>query len=160
MASTRPSARGLVKQAIGRDNATEVRGRLPTVGELFAVEIRDPAARLVHEDVPGRQVPVVQPVVVADVKVGLAPRDSRELNTRGVRFGHARRSQPLNGHGRSTIGLGVTLRQRGMRAKQIKAAELRNWSNGSSAGGVDLNGVEWMIDSALDERGTVQAGRP
>ena len=50
------------------------------------------------------------------------------------------------------------LKRRGLRGKQIKSAELRNWSRGSSAGGAQLGGVQWMIDSNLDERGVVNAG--
>jgi len=50
------------------------------------------------------------------------------------------------------------LKRRGLRGKQIKSAELRNWSRGSSAGGAQLGGIQWMIDSNLDERGVVNAG--
>ena len=45
----------------------------------------------------------------------------------------------------------------GMRAHQIKNADLENWEDGTSAGGVNFSGVEWMIDSALDERFAVPA---
>ncbi len=51
----------------------------------------------------------------------------------------------------------ATLQARGMRAHQIKAADLENWQDGTSAGGVDLSGVEWMIDSAFGERYAVPA---
>jgi TIR domain len=51
----------------------------------------------------------------------------------------------------------ATLQARGMRGKQIKMAELENWQAGTSYGSARLSGVEWMIDSSLDERGTVQA---
>ena len=49
------------------------------------------------------------------------------------------------------------LKARGMRAKQIHEAQLANWAPGSSAGGAQLGGVQWMIDSALDERFVVRA---
>jgi hypothetical protein len=51
----------------------------------------------------------------------------------------------------------AALQARGMRGKQIKLAELENWQAGTSYGSARLSGVEWMIDSSLDERGTVQA---
>jgi hypothetical protein len=52
----------------------------------------------------------------------------------------------------------TALQARGMRGKQIKRAELENWSRGTTYGSAALGGVEWMIDSNLDERGTVPAG--
>ena len=51
----------------------------------------------------------------------------------------------------------ANLHARGMRGKQIKNAQLENWANGTSYGAVNLNGLQWMIDSALDERATVPA---
>lgn len=49
------------------------------------------------------------------------------------------------------------LHARGMRGKQIANAQLENWASGTSYGSVNLNGLQWMIDSALDERATVPA---
>jgi len=49
------------------------------------------------------------------------------------------------------------LKAHGMRAKQIYKAELEDWGRGSSAGGLRLDGVMWMIDSQLDERFSVRA---
>jgi hypothetical protein len=45
----------------------------------------------------------------------------------------------------------------GMRAKQIYEAQLKDWGPDSSAGGTRLHGIEWMIDSTLDERFVVPA---
>ncbi len=52
------------------------------------------------------------------------------------------------------------LRAKGLRGKQIKAAHLENYSRGSDAGSIGLYGSEWVIDSALDERGAVVAELP
>ncbi len=52
------------------------------------------------------------------------------------------------------------LRAKGLRGKQIKAAHLENYSRGSDAGSIGLYGPEWVIDSALDERGAVVAELP
>jgi len=52
------------------------------------------------------------------------------------------------------------LRSKGLRGKQIKAAHLENYGRGSYAGDVGLFGTEWVIDSALDERGAVLAELP
>ena len=51
----------------------------------------------------------------------------------------------------------AALQARGMRAKQIKEAQLENWAPGTTSGRAQLGGIEWMIDSALDERFTVPA---
>ena len=51
------------------------------------------------------------------------------------------------------------LQARGLRGKQLKEAQLENWQNGTSYGSARLAGVEWMLDSALDERGVVPAAR-
>lgn len=51
----------------------------------------------------------------------------------------------------------ANLRQRGMRGLLIVNAQLENWASGTSYGSVSLNGLQWMIDSALDERATVPA---
>jgi hypothetical protein len=51
----------------------------------------------------------------------------------------------------------AVLKSRGMRAKQIYQAQLQDWGRGGSAGGAQLNGVEWMIDSELQERFVVRA---
>jgi len=51
------------------------------------------------------------------------------------------------------------MRQSGMRAKQIKEAELRDWGQATYAGNSTLSGVEWRIRSALDEYGVVRATR-
>jgi hypothetical protein len=52
------------------------------------------------------------------------------------------------------------LRAKGLRGKQIKAVHLENYSNGSVAGSMEVSGPEWVIDSALDERGVVRAELP
>ncbi len=49
------------------------------------------------------------------------------------------------------------MRSRGMRAHQIKEAQLENWAPGTEYGSASLSGVEWMVDSALDERFWVPA---
>jgi hypothetical protein len=49
------------------------------------------------------------------------------------------------------------LKANGMRAKQIYEAQIEDWGRGSSAGGLQLNGVMWMIDSQLEERFSVRA---
>ena len=49
------------------------------------------------------------------------------------------------------------LKAHGMRAKKIYSAELEDWGRGSSAGGLRLDGVMWMIDTQLDERFSVRA---
>ena len=46
----------------------------------------------------------------------------------------------------------------GMRAKQIKEAQLENWAPGTTYGRAHLDGLAWMIDSQLDERFVVPAG--
>ena len=51
------------------------------------------------------------------------------------------------------------LKAHGMRAKQVYNAELEDWGRGSSAGGLRLDGVMWMIDSQLDERFSVRAAQ-
>lgn len=51
------------------------------------------------------------------------------------------------------------LKAHGMRAKQIYSAELEDWGRGSSAGGLRLDGVMWMIDTQLDERFSVRAAQ-
>lgn len=52
------------------------------------------------------------------------------------------------------------LRSKGLRGKQIKTVHLENYGRGSYAGDVGLFGSEWVIDSALDERGAVLAELP
>jgi len=49
------------------------------------------------------------------------------------------------------------LKARGMRAKQIYAAQLENWGRGTSYGSARLGGLAWMIDSQLSERFVVPA---
>jgi hypothetical protein len=49
------------------------------------------------------------------------------------------------------------LKANGMRAKQIKQAELADWGQETTAGSARMHGVEWMIDSSLDERFVVPA---
>ena len=52
------------------------------------------------------------------------------------------------------------LRLKGLRGKQIKTVHLENYGRGSYAGDLGLFGPEWVIDSALDERGAVLAELP
>jgi hypothetical protein len=52
------------------------------------------------------------------------------------------------------------LRSKGLRGKLIKTVHLENYSNGSFAGSMEVSGAEWVIDSALDERGVVLAQLP
>jgi len=52
------------------------------------------------------------------------------------------------------------LRSKGLRGKQIKTVHLENYSPGSYAGSIEVSGSEWVIDSALDERGVVLAELP
>ena len=52
------------------------------------------------------------------------------------------------------------LRAKGLRGKQIKTVHLENYGRGSYAGNIGLYGPEWVIDSALDERGAVLAELP
>jgi uncharacterized protein (DUF2141 family) len=52
------------------------------------------------------------------------------------------------------------LRAKGLRGKQIKAVHIENYGRGSYAGSVGLFGPEWVIDTALDERGAVLAELP
>jgi len=52
------------------------------------------------------------------------------------------------------------LRAKGLRGKQIKAVHIENYGRGSYAGSMGLFGPEWVIDSALDERGSVLAELP
>jgi len=52
------------------------------------------------------------------------------------------------------------LRAKGLRGKLIKTVHLENYSNGSFAGSMEVAGPEWVIDSALDERGAVLAQLP
>ena len=52
------------------------------------------------------------------------------------------------------------LRAKGLRGKQIKSAHIENYGRGSYAGSLGLFGPEWVIDSALDERGAVLAELP
>jgi len=52
------------------------------------------------------------------------------------------------------------LRTKGLRGKQIKSAHIENYGRGSYAGSLGLFGPEWVIDSALDERGAVLAQLP
>lgn len=47
----------------------------------------------------------------------------------------------------------------GMQGKQLKEAQLENWSPGTSYGRAQLGGLQWMIDSAVGERMVVPAGR-
>jgi hypothetical protein len=51
-------------------------------------------------------------------------------------------------------------RAQGMRGKQVKEAQIENWLPGTSYGRAQLSGVQWMIDSALDERLVVPASTP
>jgi len=44
-----------------------------------------------------------------------------------------------------------------MRAKQIHEAQIQDWGRETSAGSARMHGVEWMIDSQLDERFVVPA---
>ena len=52
------------------------------------------------------------------------------------------------------------LRAKGLRGKQIKTVHIENYGRGSYAGSIGLFGPEWVIDSALDERGAVLAELP
>ena len=53
----------------------------------------------------------------------------------------------------------AALQARGLRGKQLKEAQLEDWQNGTSYGSARLAGLEWVLDSALDERGWVPAAR-
>jgi hypothetical protein len=44
-----------------------------------------------------------------------------------------------------------------MRAKQIHEAQIQDWGRETTAGNAQMHGVEWMIDSQLDERFVVPA---
>jgi hypothetical protein len=44
-----------------------------------------------------------------------------------------------------------------MRAKQIYEAQIQDWGRETTAGNARMQGVEWMIDSQLDERFVVPA---
>jgi hypothetical protein len=46
-----------------------------------------------------------------------------------------------------------------MRARQIYAGEIEDWGNETDAGTARMRGIEWMIDSQLDERFVVPAIR-
>jgi uncharacterized protein (DUF2141 family) len=52
------------------------------------------------------------------------------------------------------------LRSKGMHGKQIKTVHLENYGRGSYAGDLGVFGAEWVIDSALGERGAVLAELP
>ncbi len=52
------------------------------------------------------------------------------------------------------------LRAKGLRGKQIKTAHIENYGRGSYAGSIGVFGPEWVIDSALNERGIVLAELP
>ena len=52
------------------------------------------------------------------------------------------------------------LRAKGLRGKQIKTAHIENYSRGAYAGSIALYGPEWVINSALDEQGSVLAELP
>ncbi len=45
-----------------------------------------------------------------------------------------------------------TVRSLGMRANVPSEAQLQVWSQGTSYGSARLGGLQWMIDSALNER--------
>jgi len=49
------------------------------------------------------------------------------------------------------------MRQQGMRAKQIKEGELRDWGQATYAGSNTLSGVEWRLRSTLDEYAAIRA---
>ncbi len=51
----------------------------------------------------------------------------------------------------------VTSLQANMRAKQIHEAQIQDWGRETTAGNARMHGVEWMIDSQLDERFVVPA---
>ena len=48
----------------------------------------------------------------------------------------------------------------GMRAKQIREAQIQNWPSGTTYGRARLDGLAWMIDSQLNERFVVPATVP
>jgi uncharacterized protein (DUF2141 family) len=52
------------------------------------------------------------------------------------------------------------LRSKGLHGKRIKTAHLENYGRGSYAGDLGVFGPEWVIDSALGERGAVLAELP
>jgi TIR domain len=51
----------------------------------------------------------------------------------------------------------AVLKANGMRANQIYEAQLEDWGRETSAGRARMHGVEWMIDSQLEERFVVRA---
>lgn len=53
-----------------------------------------------------------------------------------------------------------TARSLGMRANVPSEAQLELWSPGTSYGSAQLGGLQWMIDSALDERYVASAAAP
>jgi hypothetical protein len=53
-----------------------------------------------------------------------------------------------------------TVRSLGMRANLPSEAQLSNWSPGTSYGSARLGGLQWMIDSPLDERYVAAAYAP
>jgi hypothetical protein len=55
------------------------------------------------------------------------------------------------------LPLAVAQLQGRMRAKQIHEAQIQDWGRETSAGNARMHGVEWMIDSQLDERFVVPA---
>ena len=51
------------------------------------------------------------------------------------------------------------LKAGGMRAKAIKEAQIQDWGFETTAGRTHMTGVEWLIDSQLDERFVVPAAK-
>ena len=53
----------------------------------------------------------------------------------------------------------VATLQANMRAKQIYEAQIQDWGRETTAGSARMHGVEWMIDTQLDERFVVPAAK-
>jgi hypothetical protein len=51
----------------------------------------------------------------------------------------------------------AVLKNNGMQAKQIYQAQLEDWGSETTAGRARMRGVEWLIDTQLDERFVVRA---
>lgn len=52
------------------------------------------------------------------------------------------------------------LRAKGLRRKVIQTAHIENYSPGSDAGDIEVDGTQWIIDSGLDQYGAVFAELP
>ena len=111
--------RTFVQHPIRRQQPARLQRIFAAEDQRPAIVRRDPAAGFGHENVPGRDVPIVHGVVFAGIDVGFAASDLRQLDAGRIGFDDSSRLEPLNGDRRAAAGFRVALGERAAREVEV-----------------------------------------